>query len=433
LYQPASGATVIRTYDETKYIPSNTDIGKITYVFNGGMTVNYMSLIVMGMRVSTEDVDFPIPYNTDIVLENGNYFPGKLKLMPGATLRVESDANLIVDKTLYVLDGLIQSDMSGKSYPSTETLQSAGFSASGQLFVNGAMTVKQGAIFGGVIQTCAEGDAATVTIEQGAIVNKTGIRDGAVGEYDVNTSIFDLPARAYIFNSVIETYELKQLYSARVYSSYEAVTWTIDSYDMTYAENCTEEERSPDIPERSGKYHKWTTATVPLNEDRIGSWGTEHFYYDVNVINSTVYDAQDATRTAVSGENTPGEVIEGGNIVFTVATTGAGKGYVYQVSYVSGDAEPIVLTPDAEGNYTISNVEDDVTITVTSCILGDVNLNGAINTLDLLTLRRIIAGYISPTPLQNLTSNTNRDLAGRVNTLDLLQLRKYIAGYLSVL
>ena len=431
LYQPASGATFIRTYDEAMHISTNTDIGKTTYVFNGGMTVSYMLLIVEGVSVSTENVDFPIPYNTDIVLINGNYFPGKLKIMPGATLRVESNANLIVEDTLYVLDGLIQSDMSGKYYPSAETLQNAGFSASGQLFVNGTMTVKQGAVFGGIVQTSAEDGNAAVTIEKGAIVNKTGVKDGAKGAYDVNTSVFDLPARAYIYNTEEQEYTLMGLAAERTYTSYDDTLWTIDSYTMTYAEDCSQEERSDDIPYVSDGYHKWTTATVPLNEGRIGCWVSSDPYYTVKVVSSTVYDSTDTSRVTVASGQLNGDRAQigaGGEFVFSVTATEAGSGYVYLVTCTSGSGEPVVLTPDGEGNYSISDVKENATVTVTACILGDPSFDGRINASDLLVMRRIIVGQISPSPLQSLAANTNRDSQVRINASDLLQLRRYIVG-----
>jgi len=434
LFQLGGGATVTRIYDETEYIPINTDIGKTTYVFDGGMTVSYMSLVVMGVCVSTEDVDFPIPYNTDLVLRNGNYFPGKLKLMPGATLVVESDANLIVDKTLYVLDGLIQSDMSGKSYPSTETLQNAGFSASGQLIVDGAMTVKQGAVFGGIVQTETGGvNPATVTIEPGAIVNSRSVQDGAVGSYDVNTSIFDLPARMYIYDAAEQAYTLMELTAETTYSSHAATPWIIDSYTMKYAMDCPQEERSPDIPSVSDGYHKWVSATVPLNEERIGSWISNDLYYTVTVVNSTVYDPNDSTRVTVTSAQLQGDraqIAKGGDFVFSVNLTEAGTGYVYLVTRSSTSGDPVVLTPDAEGNYVISDVEDNVTVTVTACKLGDPTFDGEINASDLLEMRKIIVGYVLPSSLQELAANTDRDSAGRVNASDLLQLRRYIVGYI---
>lgn len=433
MYQLASGATVTRSYDEGKHISTNTDIGKTAYTFSGGMTFASLTMPIKGVTVSTEHVEFPISYNSDVVLENGDYtILGRFKLMPGANMRVENGANLSVKGTLFALDGLIQSDMSYKSYPSTAILQAAGFSGAGQLFVNGTMLVNQGAIFGGVIQTAAVGDnPATVTIESGAVVDSTNVQDGAVGDYDVNTAVFDLPARAYIYDSTTGKYVLRELYDGSIYTVHDRLAWTLPDYTMVYAANCSEAESSPDIPVRSNSYHKWVTATVPLNETRTGSWVADAPGYAVTVINETTYDSLDSTRTAVSGDNIGGLIIAGGDVTFSVASTEAGRGYVYQVSYVSGTDEPVVIVADAEGNYTISNVENDVTITVTACILGDVNLNGVINTLDLLELRKILAEAITPTDFQRLAANTDRDLMGTINTLDLLRLRRYIAEEIS--
>ena len=430
LFKPANGASVIRTYDGSKFSSTNTDIGKTTYTFNGGMAVDHLSMEIMSIvTVSTEDVEFPISYNIDLVLENGDYYPGRLKLMPGASMWVEEDASLIVDGIFYVLDGLVQSDMSGKSYPSTATLQGSGLSASGQLFINGTMLVKEGATFGGIIQTETGRDhQAAVTIQAGAIVNSKNVQDGAVGAYDVNTAIFDLPARAYIYNSDANEYALMGLCPGMACSSHDKSAFTVDNYTMTYAVNCEEAEASSDIPEVSTGFHKWAVVTIPLDETRIGSWVTDAHLHAVNVMNTSIYDAQDSSRATV---NAPEAVADGGDFVFNIATTEAGKGYVHLVTYTSGNDDQVVLTPDAEGNYTVSNVHGEVGITVTSCKLGDVTLNGVINMLDLLELSKIIAEINIPTPIQQLAANTNRDSAGRVNLLDLLQLQKYLGEYIT--
>lgn len=437
LYQPAGGATVTRTYDGTKCISTDTDIGKTTYTFNGGMTCTSMSIIVLDVAISTEKVEFPIPYNWDMVLENGDYwFEGKVKLMPGATLVVKDDAILRVQDRFFVLDGLIQSDMSGKIYPSTDTLQSAGFSGSGQLFVNGTMIVADGATFGGIVQTqtSSENPVATVTVEKGAIVNKTSVQDGAVGGYDVNTSIFDLSARMYIYDGTVGDYTLEGLVAERTYSSYAATPWSIDGYIMKYAVDCAEAERSPDIPERSSKFHKWVTTEVTLDEERSGSWVMNDLYYTVRVINKTAYNSADSSRVTIIADGLEDDrayTAAGDEFSFTITATEAGKGYVSLITRTTSSGEPARLVPNAEGNYVINEVNDDITITVTSCRLGDVNLDTKVNVSDLLELSRIIAGYKVPTTLERLAVNTDRDPAGRVNVSDLLQLSRYIAGYIN--
>lgn len=367
LFQPHIDTTVTRTFYADKTINTNKDIGKTAYTFNGGMTVGFFEMTIEGILISTKNIDFPIPYNTDILLENGDYYPGRIKLMPGATMIVGNDANLIVEKTLYILDGLIQSDMSGKTYPSTRTLQDSGFSASGQLFVNGSIKVKNGAIFGGVVQAeTSEGPRASMEIEEGAIIDCKDVIDGAVGEYDVNTSAFDLPARACILDPVTETYAVEELIPGMTYSSHDLAPWSADGYTMTYAENCSAIERSPDIPAVDGKFHKWVVATVSLDEDRVGTWVPNYSYYTFSVVNTTVDNAMDSTRTEIRGANTSGKIRAGGDIAFTVSTTKEGKGYLFTVLVRFGDDPPVELNADSEGKYTVTNVENDVLITVTS-------------------------------------------------------------------
>lgn len=427
LYQLSPGASLTRTYDGSRYVASNDDIGKTTYTFNGGMKVNYMSLTVLGTTVNTSNVDFPIPYNHDFVFKNGTYYPGRIKLMPGSSMTVENDANLVVENTLFVLDGLIQSDMSGKIYPSTGALQSAGFSASGELVVRGNMVVNEGAIFGGIIQSNPGATKpAKVLIEHGAVVNSTGVKDGAVANYDVNTSVFDLPARAYLYNTAEDEYELAELSTGMAYTFYSDENWVIDSYEMTYAANCTEEERSPDIPVRNGKYHKWVHAVVPLNEYRNGSWTAEPYRYALELTVGTVYDPQDETKVIIAGENIDGEIPDDEDITLTVTSTEAGKGYVHLVTYARGFEEPSVLSPDGEGVYTISDVHGDISIEVISCKMGDLNQDGKIDSLDLVILRKILAGIEHPSDINALAADMYTDK--RIDSLDLVILRKYFAG-----
>jgi hypothetical protein len=65
--------------------------------------------------------------------------------------------------------------------------------------------------------------------------------------------------------------------------------------------------------------------------------------------------------------------------------------------------------------------------------LGDVDLNGKVNSLDLLELRKIVAGYVSPAEEQKAVANIDGDAQGKINTLDILRLRQYLAGYLATL
>jgi hypothetical protein len=86
----------------------------------------------------------------------------------------------------------------------------------------------------------------------------------------------------------------------------------------------------------------------------------------------------------------------------------------------------VVLTADAENNYTISNVGNDVTITITSCKLGDIYQDNKIDSLDLVQLRKILAGILEPMDFEALAADMYPD--GKVNSMDLVILRKYLAG-----
>lgn len=427
LYQLSAGATLTRTYDGSLHVDSNEDIGKTTYIFDGGMRVNYMSLVVEGTTVRTDNVDFPIPYNHEFVLKNGTYYPGRIKIMPGACMIVESDANLVVENTLFVLDGLIQSDMSGKIYPDTEKLQAAGFSASGGLIIKGNMLVKEGAIFGGVIQNgSGASKPAKVMIEHGAVINTTGLKDGGVGNYDVNTSVFDLPARAYVYDPAGNTSELADLSTGMAYAFYNDESWEMESYEMTYAKDCLEGEKSPDIPVRSGKYHKWVHAVVPLNEPRSGSWTAEPYRYALELAAGTSYNALDDSRVIVEGADFGGEVPDDGDITFTVTSTEAGRGYVHLVTYSRGYGEPVVLPPGAGGLYTISDVHGDIRVWVTSCKMGDLNQDGKINNTDLVRLRKFLVGGEPISPINALAADMNKD--NKIKNTDLVILRKHLVG-----
>ena len=65
----------------------------------GGATLEQLSLTLMDATVSSKNFDFPVPIGYDITLHDGSYsINNKLKLLPGAKLTVEEDANLTATK-----------------------------------------------------------------------------------------------------------------------------------------------------------------------------------------------------------------------------------------------------------------------------------------------------------------------------------------------
>ena len=271
LIRLSEGATLSATYDKDKHVVHsiagnnlNSDVGKTTITINGGARAGYMQF---PLGINTANVYFSIPYNFDLILENGMYdIDYGYKLMPGASMWVKSDATLQINSGLYAYDGLVQSDMSGHSYPTTEMLTTNGFSPNSNLVVDGIMIVKSGATFGGIVQTNGTG---TITVEESAIVNNPQVVDGGVTGYDVNIAKFDLDGRIYDSS----TNSLISLEAGNTYIG-SAGEWTLDSFTVTYAQNSTSADYDPDIIGGSS-YHKWVTETITIDQGMKGTWTKE--------------------------------------------------------------------------------------------------------------------------------------------------------------
>ena len=70
-------------------------------------------------------------------------------------------------------------------------------------------------------------------------------------------------------------------------------------------------------------------------------------------------------------------------------------------------------------------VVSPTSVSIVSCMYGDLSGDGTIDTMDLTLLRKYLAGYTVTGSLD--AADLNGD--GRVDTIDLTLLRKYLAGY----
>lgn len=68
------------------------------------------------------------------------------------------------------------------------------------------------------------------------------------------------------------------------------------------------------------------------------------------------------------------------------------------------------------------NVVQDVKI----CLLGDVNMDGAVSITDATEVQKAIAGLLSLNEYQNKLADVNKD--GSVSIIDATQIQKYLAG-----
>ena len=219
------GAELVRSVDLDKTCGDYcSDLGRVTYAISGGADFNDLAMTIMGVDVSTADAAFfPLPYGYRYELKDGAYrINNKMGIMPGASVTVHTGAELTVGNALYVLDGLKQRAMSGKSYPSTELLQKAGLNTNGQLIVNGELTVASGAKLGGIVQTMASG--AVVRTKSGADGFTHTLTVGGKTDNGDNTTILPLNGRIRIDG------ELVKLLPGKIYTSLSGEGWTLEGY-----------------------------------------------------------------------------------------------------------------------------------------------------------------------------------------------------------
>ena len=402
LFQLADVATITRTYAPEQQVSEFPGIGRENWTVSGGMTFGALEMGVLGDNISTENCGFPLPYNMAMTLSSGEYaIPNHLRVLPGAALTVGRNATLTVGGSLYVLDGLKQGSMSGVHYASTEQLKSSGFSACGELTVDGGkLAVSSGAFFGGVVQSTGSG---SISIAEGALLTND-VQDGGQGYYADNTAIFEgFTARANIGGAL-------QNLTAGEYHAVGNNAFTLPSYTVKYVTN------GESIKGNSGYVPEYTTETVTIDQPMTGVWASgaaQPSEHSVTVVNKTYYDANDSSFTSVKHE------LNGDTLTFTVKTLKSAYTHLVQVQL--GEGEIRTVTPGTDGTYIVTGVNDDVTITVTSVLKGDANLNGKVNSTDATAVLRYAAKLRTDfNEFSILAADANQN--GKINATDVTRI-----------
>ena len=229
------GSRIEVTYDGTKCVnePHGTtnkvhlgDSGLTTLDIYGNVTLGEFSLSGYG----SFDMILALPYTYNIVVKEGTLtVPADraYKIMPGAKVTVESGATLDVLGRLYVYDGLIQADKSGKLYPNSTTLTNYGFSASGNLVVDGTLKVGAGATFAGIVQTT--GTSGVIEIAEGAKLTDT-IKEGSEYGYTNDKTMLTLSARVFgLTHNTLTTLEAGKTYKAYSGKQFVLKSFSVDS------------------------------------------------------------------------------------------------------------------------------------------------------------------------------------------------------------
>ena len=237
LVKMKSGGTVSRTVDKTKRISGATagspagyggDIGRVKYTFSGGATFGTMKVKIMyssGMSTTVVIGKLTLPYCLEYCLQSGTFSTSNtIYVLPGGGLTVGPEASFTLNGKLFVFDGLKQSGMSGKYYPSSEQLAAAGFATNGVFTVDGSFSILKNATFGGIIQTTAAG--ANVTVNSQAVVDRTYLLFGGSTTFDDNTSALPMQGRLLFHGQVTE------LQKGTTYTSYTGRNWILEGYDI---------------------------------------------------------------------------------------------------------------------------------------------------------------------------------------------------------
>ena len=407
LFQLANGAAITRTYDPKQQVSEFPGIGRENWTVSGGMTFGALEMNVLGVQISTKNCGFPLPYNMAMTLNSGEYaIQHHLRVMPGAALTVGRKATLTVGGSLYVLDGLKQGSMSGVRYASTEQLKNSGFSACGELTVEGGkLVVNSGAFFGGVVQSTGSG---AISIAEGASLTNN-VQDGGKGYYSDNTAIFEgFTARANIGGTL-------QNLTAGEYHAVGNDAFTLPSYTVKYVTN------GESINGNSGYEPVYADETVTIDQPMTGAWAAgaaAPSQYQITAVNKTCYDEADSSCTSVEHE------LNGDTLTFTVKTLKSA--YTHLVQVRTGDGAAVTVKPDEKGTYTVTGVSDNVTILVTSVLKGDVDGDGKVNSTDALQALYISTGRLTPDLYQLLAGDV--DANGAVNSSDSLNILYFSTG-----
>ena len=227
-----NGSVLHRTVDKSKHCRNYCpDIGRVTYSIDGGADFRSLTMIILGVEITTSGILFPMPYCYEYILNNGSYnILTDTVLLPGAEMTVGEDAELTVRDRFIVPDGLVQNALSGKRYPTSEILKESGFCTNGRFVVNGILRTDGKSPFGGIIQSEKKGAKIITEQTNGDVdVFETVVSLGAATEYGDNTTVFTSVGRICSDNGFAKLEPGKTYISAGAEKT-SLGSFTIDSY-----------------------------------------------------------------------------------------------------------------------------------------------------------------------------------------------------------
>lgn len=248
-------------------INNNQSIGNTVLTIHGDAKAGYMDFLGL---VQTNGVAFSLPYNYELILEDGNFeMAYSYKLMPGSILKIQAGATLTVKNNagLYVYDSFFGSNVAKRAYPTGENLKAAGYNPYASLIVNGKLVLESGTTFVGTVQNEGTG---SIEIKEDVKLS-ADLFDGVATKYSCNYTEYTLIAR--VWDSAHG--EMRQLEAGKTYTAVACESWTLPGILFKYDANTA---ASGDHSHKTGLTEK-TTANA---EGLKGSWKVdghgEHTY-----------------------------------------------------------------------------------------------------------------------------------------------------------
>lgn len=193
--------------------------GKTILNVFGNVKINRPKLFLFDEVFNFDGVAFPLPYNYDVVLKENSTVAishdAFLKVLPGAKVQVNETAELKINGSLSVYDGLYSYAEDG--YPRTDSLYASGFSKCGSLICNGTLNIA--GAFSGTVQTT--GLSGKIKISESAKLSAV-LEEGCKADKNLGYEKILQTAKAAGFN---DFYDLE---CGKVYKSYDITPKTLD-------------------------------------------------------------------------------------------------------------------------------------------------------------------------------------------------------------
>ncbi len=225
--QTEEGSRVIFTPSLDKSIKQTVEGENLSFIFKttislcGKISTGNFKISFYGHDFSADKCVFTIPYNFDVSVEKDAAFTvsefSKLRVLPGATLKVEEGSTLKITGSLDVLGAYPVKSNRKVFYPDINTLSNYGFSKSGDLICNGNLEIVGG--FTGIVQTTS--DNAQISISETANL-QSRINDDFVDYVYNDKTYYTQSAEVYALNGYI------RLEPSNNYKSYAISPFSLD-------------------------------------------------------------------------------------------------------------------------------------------------------------------------------------------------------------